>query len=247
MPQVKCYLTKPTQRLSVLVPALPNLSLLQPPTRLRPRPRQSQSLGSLLIDGEVQSGKTINMIALTSYAIACGFHMVVVVAGSPKLLRTQTQARFEGVFGTPVYSEADLQGSPIVFLTAQTSPRAGNAAAPAAAESTAGTGQDATASTACTAAAGSGTTNISNQNGAAGSTTDSGDIYTVVKGLGIRQGQGLAANITDIRPEFRGLYKLFRSWPQLQQGRDTQRRPVLLAVVKKRVESLQVGLTVLAA
>lgn len=69
------------------------------------------TLQSILVDGEVQSGKTIMMIALTSYAIACGFKLVVVLAGATKTLRKQNQKRSEDCFGPP-----DLQCQDFTYI-----------------------------------------------------------------------------------------------------------------------------------
>ena len=48
-----------------------------------------------LVVGHVQSGKTMNMIALSAKAIDRGFNLVIVLAGDRDLLRSQTQRRFD--------------------------------------------------------------------------------------------------------------------------------------------------------
>lgn len=75
------------------------------------------TLMSILVDGEVQAGKTICMIALTSYAIACEFKLVVVLAGAQTTLRKQTQKRFQECFGRPDLHSQNLTTRPIAWLT----------------------------------------------------------------------------------------------------------------------------------
>ena len=53
-----------------------------------------------LVIGEVQSGKTMNMLALVNRAIGAGYRFVIVLTGLSEILRIQTQKRFdEGVVG----------------------------------------------------------------------------------------------------------------------------------------------------
>lgn len=64
-----------------------------------------------LVIGEVQSGKTMNMLALVNRAVASGYRFVVVLTGLSEMLRIQTQKRFdEGVMGKLSASENFLEG-----------------------------------------------------------------------------------------------------------------------------------------
>ena len=48
-----------------------------------------------LVIGYVQSGKTSNMMALTTKAIDVGYKIVIILSGTNKILRSQTQRRFD--------------------------------------------------------------------------------------------------------------------------------------------------------
>lgn len=48
-----------------------------------------------LVIGHIQSGKTSNMQALTAKAIDAGYKLVIVLSGTNKILRAQTQRRFD--------------------------------------------------------------------------------------------------------------------------------------------------------
>jgi len=48
-----------------------------------------------LVIGYVQSGKTSNMMALTTKAIDVGYKIVIILSGTNKILRAQTQRRFD--------------------------------------------------------------------------------------------------------------------------------------------------------
>ena len=48
-----------------------------------------------LVIGYVQSGKTSNMMALTAKAIDVGYKIVIILSGTNKILRAQTQRRFD--------------------------------------------------------------------------------------------------------------------------------------------------------
>ena len=53
-----------------------------------------------LVVGEVQSGKTMNMLALVNKSIAAGYRFIIILTGLSEILRKQTQERFdEGVLG----------------------------------------------------------------------------------------------------------------------------------------------------
>ena len=56
------------------------------------------SSNKVLVVGQVQSGKTASMIALTSKAIDDGINVVVVLSGKTNVLRAQTQDRFQKYF-----------------------------------------------------------------------------------------------------------------------------------------------------
>lgn len=59
-----------------------------------------------LVIGEVQSGKTMNMLALVNKSIAAGYKFIIILTGLSEILRIQTQKRFdEGVVGSPSASE----------------------------------------------------------------------------------------------------------------------------------------------
>lgn len=161
---------------------------------LRIRDDATGNLTTVLVDGEVQAGKTINMIALTSYAIACEFKLVVVLAGAQTSLRKQTQKRFQTYFGAPDFQSQDLAGSPVAWLTSM---------------------------------------------GRAQAQNDEGDIYRTVRGLKL-DSINLPADAPDeplVSGRWQGLRKVLQQWQRLPAGQ----RPVLLAVIKKNVQSLEVG------
>ena len=64
-----------------------------------------------LVVGEVQSGKTMNMLALVNRAIGAGYRFVIVLTGLSEILRIQTQKRFdEGVVGRLSASDNFFEG-----------------------------------------------------------------------------------------------------------------------------------------
>ena len=64
--------------------------------------RQGKWKSKSLVIGEVQSGKTENMLALCNKASAAGYRFIIVLAGLSETLRIQTQERFDkGFIGSP--------------------------------------------------------------------------------------------------------------------------------------------------
>ena len=65
-----------------------------------------------LVIGEVQSGKTENMLALCNRASAAGYRFIIILAGLSETLRIQTQERFdEGFIGAPSTGAVMKHGS----------------------------------------------------------------------------------------------------------------------------------------
>lgn len=73
------------------------LDYLEPP--ITKNPYQTKGL----VIGHVQSGKTLHMEAVVSKAIDCGYKIIIILCGRNKILRQQTQKRFDqDIFGREI-------------------------------------------------------------------------------------------------------------------------------------------------
>lgn len=166
------------------------------------------------------------MIALTSYAIACGFKLVVVLAGGTKTLRKQNQKRFEDCFGPPDLQCQDFTTRPIAWLTRRVRGRVDRGDM---------------YGTVCRLRL----PQNQQQALAAGPAEDSepdDEGPDFVNDDELEDQQGVGNNIVNAGGnldvgDYQGLRNLLLNWSQLTPGQ----KPVLIAVIKKDTRSLKVS------